>query len=175
MCSPGSGPEPGEVRELEALPDGTRIVSDNGRCARVRYKPCFTKCLPPATRIATPNGNVPVRDVQVGTEIWTRDDLGRRIVGRVELVGSVEIIGEHHVARLVLDDGRTLTVSPQHPTVDALVQELRVGDVYDGASIVRLDFVPYTGARTFDLLPSGPSGIYWADGVPLRSTLGDRR
>ena len=36
--------------------------------------------------------------------------------------------------------------------------------------VVSVDRVPYAG-RTYDILPSGPTGVYWADGVPLRSTL----
>jgi len=30
---------------------------------------------------------------------------------------------------------------------------------------------PYRSGTTFDLLPSGPTGTYWADGIPLGSTL----
>jgi hypothetical protein len=171
MCSPGGGPYPGDVRELKALPDGTHIVSANGHCRRVRYRRCFTKCLPATTRISTPSGDVPIRDVRIGTEIWTRDPHGRRVAERVQLVNSVEIVGEHHVARIVLADGRTLTVSPQHPALDGVVEELRVGDEYDGSSISSLDLIRYTGSRTYDLRPAGVTGIYWADGIPLRSTL----
>jgi len=29
----------------------------------------------------------------------------------------------------------------------------------------------YAAEATFDLLPSGPTGMYWANGVLLRSTL----
>jgi hypothetical protein len=36
---------------------------------------------------------------------------------------------------------------------------------------VAADREPYGSGMTFDLLPSGPTGIYWADGVPLRSTI----
>ena len=65
----------------------------------------------------------------------------------------------------------TLTVSPEHPALVGVVQDLRIGEAYDGSSIVKLDFVRYTGARTYDLLPAGTTGIYWAEGIPLRSTL----
>jgi hypothetical protein len=170
-CGFGGGPAPPPTKLIKQLKDGTQIIEQLGRCRRVRQVSCNTKCLPPNTRIATPSGDVPIRDVRVGTEIWTRDPQGRRVATRVELVNSVEITGEHHVARLVLADGRTLTVSPEHPVLDGLVQDLRVGDAYDGSAIVKLDFTRYTGARTYDLRPAGASGIYWADDIPLRSTL----
>jgi hypothetical protein len=31
--------------------------------------------------------------------------------------------------------------------------------------------VAYDGARTFDLVVSGPTGIYLVDGIPMGSTL----
>jgi hypothetical protein len=31
--------------------------------------------------------------------------------------------------------------------------------------------VPYDGTRTYDLLPAGATGTYWANGVLLSSTL----
>jgi hypothetical protein len=170
-CGFGGGPAQPDTKIIKELADGTQIIEQLGRCSRVRRVSCTTKCLPPDTRIATPSGDISIRDVTIGTEIWTRDANGRRVATQVEAVNSVEIAGEHHVARLVLADGRTLTVSPQHPALVGVVQDLRVGDVYDGSSILALDFIRYTGARTYDLRPAGASGIYWADDIPLRSTL----
>jgi len=46
------------------------------------------------------------------------------------------------------------------------------GDVVDGAVAMSADRLPYGSGTTFDLLPSGPTGRYWADGIPLASTLG---
>jgi hypothetical protein len=31
--------------------------------------------------------------------------------------------------------------------------------------------VPYAGGRTWDLLPAGATGSYWANGILLASTL----
>jgi hypothetical protein len=33
------------------------------------------------------------------------------------------------------------------------------------------ELVPYAGDRTYDLLPAGPTGAYWANGILLSSTL----
>jgi hypothetical protein len=35
--------------------------------------------------------------------------------------------------------------------------------------------IPYTNGSTYDLLPSGPTGTYFADGILLRSTLAPTR
>ena len=48
---------------------------------------------------------------------------------------------------------------------------LRPGEVVDGARVVSADLVPYRGGATFDLLTSGPTATYWANGILLASTL----
>jgi hypothetical protein len=175
VCGPGQGPAAPDQKLIKELGDGTRIIETMGRCMRVRYRRCLTKCLPPQARIATPSGDVPVRDIRPGAEIWTRDADGRRVVGRVEQIASIAITGEHYVARVVLGDGRTFTASPEHPVLgDRVVQDLRIGEIYDGSTIAALEFLRYTEPRTYDLLPSGATGVYWADDAPLRSTLGTR-
>jgi hypothetical protein len=78
----------------------------------------------------------------------------------------------HRVCRLILDDGRELSVSAGHPTADNReIGDLNPGDVLDGAVLVSIEKVQYEAGHTYDLLPSGGSGYYWADGVLLGSTL----
>ncbi len=78
----------------------------------------------------------------------------------------------HELVRAVLTDGRSVTASAGHPVRGgALLGELRAGDLLDGAAIERLESVDLPGSRTFDLMPSGPTRAYWADGVLLESTL----
>ena len=78
----------------------------------------------------------------------------------------------HEVVRLLLADGRTAEVSPGHPTADGrTVGELRAGDELDGTRVVSVERMRYAGACTFELLPAGPTGLDWANGVLLRSTL----
>jgi hypothetical protein len=73
----------------------------------------------------------------------------------------------------VLGDGRELFASPGHPLADGrLLGSITPGDVVDGGVVLRAGRVPYGSGTTFDLLPSGPTGVYWADGIPLASTLG---
>ena len=78
----------------------------------------------------------------------------------------------HEVVALTLDDGRVVRVSPGHPLPDGRpVASLRAGDRYDGAIVASAARVAYDGGRTFDLLPSGSTGVYWANGIEMGSTL----
>jgi hypothetical protein len=76
------------------------------------------------------------------------------------------------MVHLVLGDGRELFASPGHPLADGrLLGSIAVGDRVDGAVVTGAGRTPYRSDTTFDLLPSGPTGTYWADGIPLGSTL----
>jgi hypothetical protein len=173
ICQGGGGPAQPDRTFIKRLADGTQIIEQLGQCLRVREVECHTKCLAADAQIATPAGDVAVQDVRVGMLVWTQDAAGARIAAPVARIVRTPVEGVHHVARLTLSDGRALAVSPEHPALAGLVQDLRAGAAYDGATIVALDLVRYTGAATYDLLPAG-TGIYWANGVPLRSTLGRR-
>ena len=129
-------------------------------------------CLARGTRIATPDGSVAVEDVREGMRIWTLDEHGARVVATVERTGNMTAPSDHEVVHLVLDDGRELRASPAHPLADGRpLGSLSAGDVVDGALVMSAGREPYGFGTTFDLLPSGPSGLYWADGVLLQTTL----
>jgi hypothetical protein len=139
--------------------------------AEKRRKYGCPRCLPEDTRIATPAGDRPVSELAVGDAIWTQDAGSRRVAGVVVHVGSTPVSGGHRVVRLTLADGRSVAASPEHPDPGGrALTRLAVGDAIDGSTIMAIEFVAYTGSRTFDVLPSGTSGVYWADGVPLGST-----
>jgi hypothetical protein len=71
-----------------------------------------------------------------------------------------------------LADGRELLASPGHRTADRRsLGSLASGDEVDGSTITLWELVPYSGSRTYDLLPAGPTGTYWANGILLSSTL----
>jgi hypothetical protein len=87
-------------------------------------------------------------------------------------VGSVSVPAGHQMVHLVLTGGRELLASPGHRTSDGRqLGGLAVGDIVDGSSITTWELVPYAGDRTYDLLPAGPTGTYWANGILLSSTL----
>jgi len=129
-------------------------------------------CLAENTRIDTPRGEVSVSLLRPGMAVWTLDASGHRQAAVIARVGSTRTPAWHEVVHLVLHDGRELWVSPGHPTVDGrTIGDLIGGDPLDGSWVVTADFVRYAGMATYDLLPSGPTGAYWANGIVLSSTL----
>ena len=150
-------------------PGGTIRVSTRERSAP---PPCPI-CLARGTRIETPVGDVAVEAVLPGAVVWTADRAGRPIVGWVIAVGSTPVPATHLVVHLILSDGRRVDASPGHPLPDGRhLGDLRPGDPVDGSRVVAATLEPYAGGATFDLLPSGGTGMYWANGIPLASTLG---
>lgn len=129
-------------------------------------------CLAVGTRIATPSGDVAVEALRVGDIVWTIRPDGARVAAPLVGIGSTPVPATHEVVRLVLGDGRIVLVSPGHPTADGRrVGDMRAGDTIDGALVLSSDRVAYSGGFTFDVLPAGATGAYWANGVLLGSTL----
>ena len=134
--------------------------------------PACPICLARGTSIDTPHGPVPVEDLAAGDIVWSLDAAGDRIRVPILRVGSMPAPHDHTVVRLRLDDGREVTASARHPLADRRpIGEVRVGDVVDGATVVSRATLPYAGGRTFDLLPAGVTGSYWAGNIPLDSTM----
>jgi len=132
-------------------------------------------CLARGTRIATPDGEQRVEDLRPGMAVWTVDGLGQRVPGRILEIGSTPVPATHRVVHLVLTDGRTVDVSPGHRLPDGRpIGDLRPGDLVDGTTVVSAALKAYDGGATFDLLPSGGTGTYWANGILLASTLAER-
>ena len=133
-------------------------------------RPCPI-CLAAWTTIDTPNGPILITKLQPGMPVWTADQHGQRQAAVVLQVGSMVAPAGHEVIHLVQADGREVWASPGHPVPDGRhMADLVPGDVLGGSRVLRADPVPYVG-RTYDLLPSGPTGVYFANGVPLVSTL----
>lgn len=134
-------------------------------------RPCPI-CLAINTLIDTPTGAVPVQQLQAGDPIWTVSKSGERTAGVVAKISKTLVLPGHTMIKLALDDGRTVFVSSGHPTADRrTVADLVVGDTYNGARVVATSKVPYGSASTYDILPSGSTGFYWANGILLGSTL----
>ena len=129
-------------------------------------------CLAASTLVATPNGSVRVTDVRVGTIVWTQAADGSRVAAPVAAVGSMEVPAGHMMVHLILADGRQLFVSPGHRAADSRpVGTLKQGDQLDGSTVSYWELVPYAGERTYDILPAGATGRYWANGILLASTI----
>jgi hypothetical protein len=158
----------GERVEGRVLADGSVTVLTRQQAG----PPQCPICLALGTRIATPSGDVAVQKLRVGDIVWTTDATGARIAAPLVAVGSMPVPATHEVVRLALDDGRVVYVSPGHPTADGRrVGDLVAGDAMDDARIASVERVAYSGGATYDILPAGTTGAYWANGVVLGSTL----
>lgn len=128
-------------------------------------------CLLPDTLIDTPLGPIPVHELKVGMPVWTSSVSGDRVAAPVVRVGSVPVPPGHQLVGMVLGDGRRLDASPGHPLADGRnLGGVVVGDRVDGSSVITLERRPYRG-NTFDLLPDGETGQYWANGILVASSL----
>jgi hypothetical protein len=129
-------------------------------------------CLAASTLIATPTGPIQVTDVRPGTIVWTEAADGSRVAAPVMRVGSMAAPPGHRMVHVVLADGRELLVSPGHRTADGRAMgSLHAGDELDGSRVTTWELVPYSQGSTYDLLPAGPTGRYWANGILLASTI----
>jgi Hint domain len=150
-------------------------ISRLGVITVTKNEPAFLTCpicLASDAQIDTPAGAVPVTALHAGMAVWTLDAAGNRVVAIVEQTAYVAVPSSHQIVRLQLDDGRELRVSPGHPTADGRhVGDLVHGDSLDGARVVSAAREAYADGATYDLLPSGDTGTYWANGILLASTL----
>ena len=148
--------------------DGTISVTSKTQGSR----PACPICLSAATLISTPAGDVVVTAIRVGSLVWTQAADGSRVAAQVIEVGSTPVPAGHLMVHLTLADGRQVWASPGHRTSDGRsLGSLGVGEVVDGSRVSGWELVPYAGDHTYDLLPAGPTGTYWANGVLLSSTL----
>jgi Hint domain len=129
-------------------------------------------CLAAGTLIDTPAGQIPVESLRGGMSVWTLDRDGERVARPLIRLGRTVVPASHQVVHIVLADGRELWVSPGHPTADGrLAGRLLPGEKLDGGLILSIESVKYSGYATYDLLPDGDTGFYWANGILLDSTL----
>ena len=129
-------------------------------------------CLARGTLIDTPDGARPVQDLRIGDPVWTVDQDGTRIAATVLRAGWTAAPATHRVVHVTLDDGRELWISPGHPLLDGRTAgDVKVGDTLGGSRVRSAELEPYGGEMTFDILPSGPTGGYWAGGILVGSSL----
>jgi len=163
------------VSEGEA---GTLLVGTIDRAGRIEIESTETSfntcpiCLDGDTRIATPAGNVSAKDLREGMLVWTLDDSGARIAAPIVRTVRVRAPIGHRMVHLVLEDGREVLASPGHPMADGRrLGTILAGDRLDGSRVVLAEIVGWEGRYTYDILASGQTGVYWANGILLRSTL----
>ena len=150
-------------------------ISTSGTITGLNQETSFNTCpicLARGTLIDTPAGAVPVEELHQGMAVWSRDDSGKRVVATVIKTSVTSVPSSFQMVIVRLNDGRTVTASPGHPTADGRpLGDYRAGDSLGGVEIIAVEYLSYENAATYDLLPSGATGLYWANGVLLRSTL----
>jgi hypothetical protein len=128
-------------------------------------------CASPQTRIATPNGEIPIVELRRGDLVYSKNASGTVVVPLLAVARRA--VHNHAVVHLVLSDGAELFVSGPHPTADRRrLSDLQPGDELDGQRVLAATYEPYPYAFTYDVLPASESGTYVANGVWLGSTLG---
>jgi hypothetical protein len=160
---------PGQGFIIKGLIDGSGTITVQERQAT--YLDCPI-CLASGTLIDTPDGPVPVEGLREGDAVWTVDSTGARVSATLVRIGRAFVPADHQMVHVVLSDGRELRASPGHPTADGRVMaDLKMGDLLDGSTITFLEQITYDQPATYDVLPSGATGMYWANGILLGSTL----
>jgi hypothetical protein len=157
---------------------GERIegtITPYGKIIILKREPSFNTrpiCLAVGTLIDTPNGPLPVEHLYKGITVWTLGNSGERI-SRAVLENVVTAVpSSFQILRIGLSDGRTVSASPGHPSAQGLaLGYYRIGDILDSASVIAMEYMPYHGDATYDLLPDSSTGLYWANGILLRSTI----
>jgi len=113
-----------------------------------------------------------VAELKIGDIIYTTNKLGQRVEAPIINKDSVKVTADHQLIDIILEDGRRIKCTPDHPNRDySLMSSLRIGHYLEGSEIIEISYENYTQPYTFDILPAGETGIYWANGIRLGSTL----
>jgi hypothetical protein len=150
-------------------------ITTAGQITITKQEPSFNTypiCLSRGTLIDTLNGPLPVENIHPGMMVWTLDPQGNRILAPVIKTSTTPVPPLFQVVIITLSDNRMVTASPFHPSSDwRPLADYRPGDILDGTPVTRVELTVYDGSLTYDLLPAGGTGLYWANGILLGTTL----
>lgn len=128
-------------------------------------------CAAIGTLVATPGGERPIEGIAVGDVVYSVDGDATVAVPVARIARTVVTSG-HKIMRVAFAGGAVVEMSPTHPTADGRsFEELAAGDLLGHAEIVGVSPMSYGYAFTYDILPTSSTGIYFAAGVPVGSTL----
>lgn len=126
---------------------------------------------PDDTKIATPKGDVKIKNLKIGDEVWSTDYYGKRLKVKIKKLGKV-YVRNAQVLDIKLKDKRSISAVHKHP--DGSYKALlfyKVGDSLDGSEILKLERRRIEGDSLWDILPEGLMATYWANGVLLTSSM----
>lgn len=167
VCIPSSKEQP----VLKDLEDGTFLYTYTDRTFRGTPNRC--RCLPASTLIACPSGPIAIDQLKEGDLVLTINPKGETVQAPLKWINKVSINDKHSMLIVDLADGRSLQVTPEHPSSfeNKTINQFEVGDKLDGSIIVKKEMKVYNEAYTYDILPEGETGYYWANGILIGSTL----
>lgn len=152
--------------------DGTYIYKNNETGDHFRGWHNNCRCLAEGTLISTPGGDIPVEQITEGSDVWTYDESGNQVLTAIIMVNKTAVPEAYIICKIMLDDGRNISLSYLHPCRDYKPAGLlKPGDLYDGSRVISVGMVPYMQKYTYDILPAGETGLYRANGVVVGSTL----
>ncbi len=171
LCIPVESTDGKTPVVVTKLDDGTYIYKGaDGSLFRGTENQCV--CLSSSTTIVTAEGNVLAKNLKIGNLVWTLNNMNKKELQPLIKVSSISVPKTHQMSHLILSDGRELYVSPGHPIADGrTVGELKMGDKYNSSIVKSNAIVPYWDSRTYDILPAGDTGFYFANGILMSSTL----
>jgi hypothetical protein len=164
-------PTPDTPEEIRHLGDGTVVYKHpTGFYFRGTVNRCI--CLHPETMIATFDGEKEVRLIKEGDWVWSLNECGEKELQPVLWVSQAQVPATHQLLKITLKDGRQMSVSPLHPDIKGKpLKNLTVGSFLNGSPIVSIDLIPANIPATWDILPAGTTGTYFANGIAIGSTL----
>jgi len=127
-------------------------------------------CAAPDTPIATPDGDRPIAELEVGDLVYSVH--GSAVVVVPIVATHRQPVSGHRVMRVVLEGGAELSITGGHPTADGRsFADLRPGDTLGELRVLHAREVPYEHPYTHDILPGSDTGTYFAAGALVGSTL----
>jgi hypothetical protein len=129
-------------------------------------------CLSAGTEIAADKGWKQVTILKPGDLVWSINTVGQKVLVPIIKVSKRAVPQGTQLLHISLQDGRSLLISPNHPTASGLpFKDIEVGDSLDHSKVISINLTIYKDGFTFDILPQSYSGDYWANGVLVGSTL----
>lgn len=154
--------------------DGSLIYRNPEGDTLFRGKPNTCRCLSEETLIHTTTGQTLISDLKIGDSVLVLDNY-RTWFRPILKISKIQTDPGYQMIRISLQDGRELTLSGTHPiaSYERTVADLQVGEYFERSLIVLLEVVKYQGKYIYDILPDCQSGVYYANKIPLGSTLSD--